>query len=92
MDVLYRYCVGWSAPYSESNIQAIAIASELSKQRAQDVNQVAKINQQIYAEWFGDEMAENIPMLACRRDLAAIPVLRKCLKLSRQPIIKTKGS
>ena len=28
-DVLYRYCVGWSAPYSESDIQAQDIALKL---------------------------------------------------------------
>lgn len=52
-DVLYRYCVGWSAPYNESDIQAKDIARKLTAQKPKDAEAVKSIIQAVYDFWFG---------------------------------------
>ena len=64
-DVLYRYSVGWSAPYSESDIQAKDIARELTAQKPKDAEAVKAIVQDVYDFWFNKGFAKNIPMQAC---------------------------
>ena len=64
-DVLYRYCVGWSAPYNESDIQAQDIAMKLKEQNPEDVKAVKAIVQAVYDFWFNEGFAKNISMQAC---------------------------
>ena len=47
-DVRYRYCVGWSAPYNESDIQAKDIARKLTEQKPKDTEAVKAIVQAVY--------------------------------------------
>lgn len=68
-DVLYRYCVGWSAPYSESDIQAKDIAQTLIKQKPTDAKAVKAIVQAVYDFWFNKRFAKNISMPACEEIL-----------------------
>lgn len=69
-DVLYRYCVGWSAPYSESDIQAQDIAMKLKEQNPEDVKAVKAIVQAVYDFWFNEGFAKNISMQACEEILS----------------------
>ena len=69
-DVLYRYSVGWSAPYSESDIQAKDIARELTAQKPKDAEAVKAIIQAVYDFWFGQGFAKNISMQACEEILS----------------------
>lgn len=64
-DVLYRYCVGWSAPYSESDIQAKDIAYKLQALTSKDVEAVKDIVQAVYDFWFGKDFAKDMPLQAC---------------------------
>lgn len=64
-DVLYRYCGGWSAPYSESDIQAKEIAIKLEALKPKDTEAVKNIIQAVYDFWFGKGFAKNISMQAC---------------------------
>lgn len=64
-DVLYRYCVGWSAPYNESDIQAKDIARKLQKLKPNDADTVKEIVQAVYDFWFNEGFAKNISMEAC---------------------------
>ena len=64
-DVLYRYCVGWSAPYNESDIQAKDIARKLQKLKPNDADAVKEIVQAVYDFWFNEGFAKNISMEAC---------------------------
>ena len=64
-DVLYRYRVGWSAPYSESDIQAKEIAIKLEALKPKDTEAVKNIIQAVYDFWFGKGFAKNISMQAC---------------------------
>ena len=64
-DVLYRYCVGWSAPYNESDIQAKDIARKLKEQKPKDAKAVKAIVQAVYDFWFDKGFAKNISMQAC---------------------------
>ncbi|MDN3453874.1 MULTISPECIES: hypothetical protein [unclassified Psychrobacter] len=64
-DVLYRYCVGWSAPYSESDIQAKEIAIKLEALKPKDTEAVKNIIQAVYDFWFGKGFAKNVSMQAC---------------------------
>ena len=76
-DVLYRYCVGWSAPYNESDIQAKDIARKLQEikhkgfdgvkevDQVKDVEAVKEIVQAVYDFWFNEGFAKNISMKAC---------------------------
>ncbi|MBH0095793.1 hypothetical protein I6E61_05260 [Psychrobacter sp. NZS113] len=64
-DVLYRYAVGWSAPYSESDIQAQDIAMKLKEQVPKDAEAVRTIVQSVYDFWFGKGFAKNISVQAC---------------------------
>ena len=64
-DVLYRYCVGWSAPYNESDIQAKEIAIKLEALKPKDTEAVKNIIQTVYDFWFGKGFAKNISMQAC---------------------------
>lgn len=64
-DVLYRYCVGWSAPYSESDIQAKDIAHKLQALKPKDAEAVKNIVQDVYDFWFSEGFAENILQQAC---------------------------
>ncbi|WP_201555533.1 hypothetical protein [Psychrobacter sp. 72-O-c] len=76
-DVLYRYCVGWSAPYNESDIQAKDIARKLQEiklksfdgvkdvDEVKDVEAVKKIVQAVYDFWFNEGFAKNISIKAC---------------------------
>lgn len=68
-DVLYRYCVGWSAPYSESDIQAQDIARKLKEQKPKDAQAVKDIVQTVYDFWFNKGFAKNISMQACEEIL-----------------------
>lgn len=69
-DVLYRYCVGWSAPYSESDIQAKDIARKLTAQQPKDAEGVKAIVQAVYDFWFGKGFAKNISVQACEEILS----------------------
>ena len=64
-DVLYRYCVGWSAPYNESDIQAKDIAHKLQKLNPKEVEAVKDIVQAVYDFWFNEGFAKNISLQAC---------------------------
>lgn len=70
-DVLYRYCVGWSAPYNESDIQAKDIAHKLQALNLKgfndikDLDDVKDIVQAVYDFWFNEGFAKNISMEAC---------------------------
>ena len=64
-DVLYRYRVGWSAPYSESDIQAKEIAIKLEALKPKDTEAVKNIIKAVYDFWFGKGFAKNISMQAC---------------------------
>ena len=64
-DVLYRYCVGWSAPYNESDIQAKDIAYKLQELKPSDADAVKEIIQAVYDFWFNEGFAKNISMKAC---------------------------
>ena len=64
-DVLYRYCVGWSAPYNESDIQAKEIAIKLEALKPKDTETVKNIIKAVYDFWFGKGFAKNISMQAC---------------------------
>lgn len=69
-DVLYRYCVGWSAPYNESDIQAKDIARKLKEQKPKDAKAVKAIVQAVYDFWFDKGFAKNISMQACAEILS----------------------
>ena len=69
-DVLYRYCVGWSAPYNESDIQAKDIARKLTEQKPKDNKAVKAIVQAVYDFWFNKGFAKNISMQACEEILS----------------------
>ena len=69
-DVLYRYCVGWSAPYNESDIQAKDIARKLKEQKPKDAEAVKAIVQAVYDFWFNKGFAKNISMQACAEILS----------------------
>jgi hypothetical protein len=69
-DVLYRYCVGWSAPYNESDIQAKDIAHKLTEQKPKDTKAVKAIVQAVYDFWFNKGFAKNISMQACEEILS----------------------
>ncbi|WP_296243271.1 MULTISPECIES: hypothetical protein [unclassified Psychrobacter] len=69
-DVLYRYCVGWSAPYNESDIQAKDIARKLKKQKPKNAEAVKAIVQEVYNFWFGKGFAKNLSMQACEEILS----------------------
>ena len=69
-DVLYRYCVGWSAPYNESDIQAKDIARKLKEQKPKDTEAVKAIIQAVYDFWFDKGFAKNISMQACAEILS----------------------
>lgn len=64
-DILYRYCVGWSAPYNESDIQAKDIAHKLQKLKPKDAQAVRAIVQSVYDFWFNEGFAKNISVEAC---------------------------
>jgi len=69
-DVLYHYCVGWSAPYNESDIQAKDIARKLTEQKPKDTEAVKAIVQAVYDFWFNKGFAKNISMPACEEILS----------------------
>ena len=69
-DVLYRYSVGWSAPYSESDIQAKDIACKLTAQKPKDTEAVKAIIQAVYDFWFGKGFAKKTSMQACEEILS----------------------
>ena len=69
-DVLYRHCVGWSAPYSESDIQAQDIAMKLIEQGPKDSEAVRTIIQSVYDFWFNKGFAKNISMQTCEEILS----------------------
>lgn len=64
-DVLYRYAVGWSAPYNESDIQAKDIAHKLQESNPKDIAAIKDIIQAVYDFWFNEGFAKNIPVEAC---------------------------
>jgi len=64
-DVIYRYGVGWSAPYSESDIQAQDIAMKLTEQNPENAGAVKAIIQSVYDFWFDEGFVKNISMQAC---------------------------
>lgn len=68
-DVLYRYCVGWSAPYNESDIQAKDIAYQLQQRQPNDADTVKDIVQAVYNFWFDEGFAKNISVEACEEIL-----------------------
>lgn len=63
-DVLYRYCVGWSAPYNESDIQAKDIADKLQILKPNDADTVKGIVQAVYDFWFGEGFAKKTAVQA----------------------------
>lgn len=69
-DVLYRYGVGWSAPYGESDIQAQDIAVKLKEQKPNDAEAVKAIVQAIYDFWFNKGFAKNVSGQACEELLS----------------------
>ena len=64
-DVLYRYGVGWNAPYNESDIQAKDIARKLQELKPKDAQAVKQIVQAVYDFWFGEGFAKTVSMQAC---------------------------
>ena len=64
-DVLYRYCIGWSAPYNESDIQAKEIAHKLQELKPNDAEAVKNIVQAVYDFWFDEGFAKDISIEAC---------------------------
>lgn len=69
-DVLYRYCIGWSAPYNESDIQAKDIARQLQQLKPNEVNIVQIIVQKVYDFWFDKGFTKNVSEQACAEILA----------------------
>ncbi|MCG3858695.1 hypothetical protein [Psychrobacter sp. Ps2] len=69
-DVLYRYGVGWSAPYSESDIQAQDIAMKLIEQKPENAKAVKAVVQAVYDFWFNEGFAKNISVQACEELLS----------------------
>ena len=69
-DVLYRYCVGWSAPYNESDIQAKDIAHKLKEQKPKDAEAVKASVQAVYDFWFDKGFAKNISLQVCAEILS----------------------
>ena len=69
-DVLYRYGVGWSAPYSESDIQAQDIAMKLIEQKPENAKAVKAVVQAVYDFWFNEGFAKNTSMQACEELLS----------------------
>ncbi|WP_413521214.1 hypothetical protein [Psychrobacter glacincola] len=63
-DVLYRYCIGWSAPYNESDIQAKDIAHKLQESNPEDVQAVKAIVQAVYDFWFDKDFTKNVSVEA----------------------------
>lgn len=68
-DVLYRYRIGWSAPYNESDIQAKSIAVQIIEQSPMDTKAIQAIIEAVYAFWFGEGFAENVDIEACEEVL-----------------------
>ena len=64
-DVLYRYGVGWNAPYNESDIQAKDTADKLQTLKPKDIGAVQKIIQEVYDFWFNKGFAKNVSVEAC---------------------------
>jgi|26BtaG_2_1085354.scaffolds.fasta_scaffold00352_14 hypothetical protein len=64
-DVLYRYRIGWSAPYSESDIQAKEIAFKVQESNPNDAEAVKEIIQAVYDFWFNEGFVKNISLQAC---------------------------
>lgn len=64
-DVLYRYCMGWSAPYSESDIQAKEIAAELQYESPTSSDAVKMMIKKVYDLWFGDGFVKDVNDSAC---------------------------
>ena len=64
-DVLYRYGVGWNAPYNESDIQAKDTADKLQTLKPKDIGAVQEIIQEVYDFWFNKGFAKNISVEAC---------------------------
>lgn len=69
-DVLYRYGVGWNAPYNESDIQAKAIAHKLNALKPKEVGAIKAIIQDVYDFWFGEGFARTVSPQACAEVLA----------------------
>jgi len=69
-DVLYRYGIGWSAPYSESDIQAQDIAIKLTEQKPENAEAVKAVAQAVYDFWFNEGFAKNISLQACEEILS----------------------
>ena len=59
-DVLYRYGIGWNAPYNESDIQAKEIANKLQILKPRDIEAVQAIIQEVYDFWFDKGFAKNV--------------------------------
>ena len=64
-DVLYRYGIGWNAPYNESDIQAKEIANKLQTLKPRNVEAVQAIIQAVYDFWFNKGFAKNVSVEAC---------------------------
>ncbi|WP_169391689.1 MULTISPECIES: hypothetical protein [Psychrobacter] len=68
-DVLYRYRVGGSAPYSESDFQAKDIAVQIIEQSLMEVQAIETLIKAVYTFWFDESFAENVSMEACEEIL-----------------------
>jgi len=68
-DVLYRYQIGWSAPYSESDFQAKDIAVQIIEQSLMEVQAIETLIKAVYTFWFDESFAENVSMEACEEIL-----------------------
>ena len=68
-DVLYRYRVGWSAPYGESDFQAKDIAVQIIEQAPTEVQAIETLIKAVYTFWFDESFAENVSIDACEEIL-----------------------
>ncbi|WP_201532652.1 hypothetical protein [Psychrobacter ciconiae] len=68
-DVIYRYRIGWSAPYSESVTQAKDIAVQIIEQSPMDSQAIQTLIQAVYTFWFDESFAENVSIDACEKIL-----------------------
>lgn len=68
-DVLYRYRIGWSAPYSESDIQAKDIAVQIIERALMEVQAIETLIKAVYTFWFDESFAENVSIDACEEIL-----------------------
>lgn len=68
-EVLYRYQIGWSAPYGESVIQAKDIGAQILEQSPMESKEIQTLIKAVYTFWFNDSFSENVNVEACEEIL-----------------------